>query len=144
MQRRSSLRLFKGIDEEDSTLNQSYHSNTNNDEEDRANRATKELVERVQKQNEEFKKSNHQLKLQMDSMISELIQANLERAELLTEIDRQKLEKRRLKDKLQWYEWSNGLWEVTRYISSSLYGNNQQSNMEYPPEPDIETLHDTE
>lgn len=148
--------MFKSIDEDESSLNHSYHNSSyhnnnmnnkidNNDEEERSNRATKELVERVQKQNEDFKKSNTQLKSQLDNTLNELIQAKLERAELLTELDRQKLEKRLLKDKLQWYEWTDSIWEITRYLSISIYGNDEkEESTTYPPEPDLEELKDTE
>lgn len=143
VQRRASLRLFKGVDDDDSTINNSSHNNFSTDEE-RSNRATKELVERVQKQNEEYKKSNTQLKSQLDGLLNELIQANLQRAELLTDIDRERLEKKLLKEKLQWYDWSDGIWELTKYVSISFYGANEKESIEFPIEPDPEELKDTE
>jgi hypothetical protein len=134
IQRRASLRAqgsFRPIDEID-------------DEEDRSNRATKELVERIQKQNEEYKKTNQALKSQLDSLTDQLIEVNLQRAELLTNIDHEVLEKRKLRERLQWYEWAN----VWGYLDMNYLWNqnpqNEQITGGYLSEPGTEELKDTE
>jgi signal recognition particle GTPase len=129
IQRRASLRAqgsFRPIDEME-------------DEEDRSNRATKELVERIQKQNEEYKKTNQSLKAQLDSLTDQLIEVNLQRAELLTNIDYEVLEKRKLRERLQWYEWI----DVWGYLWSQNPENGQIARASLP-EPGTEELIDTE
>lgn len=129
VQRRSSVRgIISQLDEADG-------------EEERANRATKELVERIQKQNEEYKKTNHALKSQLDSLTEQLIESNLQKAELLTNIDHEILEKRRLQQRLRWYEWSTDIWA---YLDSTLFHPTTSSQLESRPEPPPEELLDTE
>jgi predicted nuclease with TOPRIM domain len=134
MQRRASLRAqaqgsIHSIDEVE-------------DEEDRANRAAKELVERIQKQNEEYKKSNLVLKSQLELLTDQLIEVSLQRAELLTNIDREILEKRKLRDRLQWYEWSSDIWG---YLDlSPLWRSTEDAPSSPTPPPDSEELKDTE
>jgi hypothetical protein len=134
MKRRASLRAqaqgsFHSIDEIE-------------DEEDRANRAAKELVERTQKQNEEYKKTNLALKSQLELLTDQLIEVNIQRAELLTNIDREILEKRRLRDRLQWYEWGS---DLLGYLDlSPLWSRPLEPAVPTTPQPDPEELKDTE